>query len=262
MQSKLSGGSLLVIAVAVVVLASSFFGARPALTAQAPSPSAPVSSISVSGSAAIRVQPDRVVLMFGVEAFARTPREAQEADSRLSKQLITALRGLGIADKDIATADFTLQPEYDDWSSRQTIVGYWARNTIGVTLRDVTQLETVLVVALESGANAVDGIEFSVTNLRELRDQARAQAVQAAMEKATAMAGVANLRLGNVTSIQENAWYSGYYRSSGRQWTNVQNVVQDLSDSGAVTMDDGSIALGQIVVRADVSLTAEMVPGQ
>jgi hypothetical protein len=62
-----------------------------------------------------------------------------------------------------------------------------------------------------------------------------------------------------VTNISENSWYSGYYGPSGRQWTNTQNVVQDLSEAGALTIEDGSIALGQIVVRAEVSLTAEMV---
>ncbi len=173
--------------------------------------------------------------------------------------MLAALRGRNIADKDMATANFTLQPKYEDWGTRRQILGYWARNSIVVTLRDVTQLENLLVTGLEAGANAVDGIEFSVTNLRELRDQARAQAVQAAMEKAAAMASVAQLKLGEVTSIDEGSYYSGYYGSSGRQWTNVQNVVQDLSNAGAITIEDGSIALGQVVVRADVSLTAEMV---
>jgi uncharacterized protein YggE len=204
------------------------------------------------------VQPDRVVVAFGIETSGSTPRAARDLNASHARQVMDALRGMGIADKDMATASFTLQPEYDDWSRRQIIVGYWARNTIVVTLHDVAQLEDVLVAGLEAGANAVDGIEFSVTNLRELRDQARAQAVQAAMEKAAAMAEVANLALGDVTNINENSWYSGYYAPSGRQWTNYQNVVQDLSNEGALTIEDGSIAVGQIVVRAEVSLTAEM----
>lgn len=257
MQSKLSTGTVLAIAAAAVVLVGGLFGARPAPVQQADA--AHVGSISVSGSSAIRVQPDRVVVAFGIETFGDTPGAARDLNAGRSRQVMASLRALGIADKDIATASFTLQPEYDDWSSRRKIVGYWARNTIVVTLRDVAQLESVLVAGLEAGANAVDGIEFSVTNLRELRDQARAQAVQAAMEKAAAMAGVANLALGDVTNINENSWYSGYYGPSGRQWTNTQNVVQDLSDAGALTIEDGSIALGQIVVRAEVSLTAEMV---
>jgi hypothetical protein len=37
-------------------------------------------------------------------------------------------------------------------------------------------------------------------------------------------------------------------------------VVQDLATEGALTLEDGSISLGQIVVKAQVTLTAEIVP--
>jgi uncharacterized protein YggE len=216
-------------------------------------------SITVSGSSAIRVQPDRVVIVLGIETFARTPSASRDENARLSKVLLAAVRGQGIKDKDIATANLSLQPRYDDYE-RNIISGYGARNTIAVTLRDVAKLEPVLIAALEAGATSVDGVEFSVTNLRELRDRARDMAVQAAMEKAEAMCTSAGVGMGNVTNIHEGSWYSGYYGwRGGRQWTNVQNVVQDLADEGAITLEDGSISLGQIVVKAQVSLTAEIV---
>jgi hypothetical protein len=65
-----------------------------------------------------------------------------------------------------------------------------------------------------------------------------------------------------VTGIHEDSWYSGYFGWWGgrNQWTNVQNVVQDLAAEGAITLEDGSISLGQIVVKAQVSLTAQIVP--
>ncbi|MFL7792908.1 MAG: SIMPL domain-containing protein [Anaerolineae bacterium] len=218
-------------------------------------------SITVSGSSAIRVQPDRVVVVLGVETFARTPSASRDENARRSKAVLDAIRTQGIADKDIATADLTLQPRYDDYE-RNIVSGYGARNTIAVTLRDVEKLEPVLVATLEAGATSVDGVEFSVTNLRELRDRARDLAVKAALEKAAAMAESAGVGVGNVTGIHEDSWYSGYFGSwgSGRnQWTNVQNVVQDLAAEGALTLEDGSISLGQIVVKAQVTLTAEIV---
>ena len=77
-----------------------------------------------------------------------------------------------------------------------------------------------------------------------------------------AMAKTAGMSLGHVTSIHEGAWhygYSGWWRGS-RQWTNMQNVVQELASEGAIMLEDGSLSLGQIVVRAEVSLTTEIVP--
>jgi uncharacterized protein YggE len=218
-------------------------------------------SITVSGSSALRMQPDRVVVILGVETFARTPSASRDENAHRSKAVLAAIRALGVADKDVATANLTLQPRYDDYD-RNVISGYGARNTIAVTLRDVEKLEPVLVAALEAGATSVDGVEFSVTNLRELRDRARDLAVKAALEKAEAMSESASVRVGNVTGIREDSWYSGYFGGWGSRnhWTNVQNVVQDLAAEGAITLEDGSISLGQIVVKAQVSLTAEIVP--
>jgi uncharacterized protein YggE len=166
-----------------------------------------------------------------------------------------------VAERDIATADFDLRPRYDDYE-RNKISGYGASNTIAVTLRDVDKLEDVLVAALEAGATSVYGIEFSVTNLRELRDQAREMAVEAALEKADDMAAAAGVQRGGVTNIHEDAWdygYMGWFRG-GSRWTNTQNVVQNLAEVGAVTLEDGGISLGKISVKAQVSLTAEIVP--
>jgi uncharacterized protein YggE len=250
---------LLVIVAGLLLL--SLNGASPTAgsTAQAADSDAD-GAITVSGSSAIRVQPDRVVVVFGITTFARTPSASRDDNARRSKAVLAAVRAQGVKDKDIATASLSLQPRYEDYDWN-VISGYGARNTIAVTLRDVAKLEPVLIAALEAGATSVDGVEFSVTNLRELRDQARELAVQAALEKADAMAKAAGVRVGHVTNIREDSWYSGYFGWYGRQnqWTNVQNVVQDLADDGAITLEDGSISLGQIVVKAQVNLTAEIV---
>ena len=89
-------------------------------------------------------------------------------------------------------------------------------------------------------------------------------AIKAALEKAEAMAASAGMALGNVTNIHEDSWHYGYFswrRSGNRQWTNVQNVVQELAGEGGIMLDsDGSLSLGLIVVQAQVGLTAEIVP--
>jgi uncharacterized protein YggE len=258
MQTKNSGYAVLLVAIACL-LTWNVTSARPAAVAALPPEPAAAGSISVSGSSAIRVQPDRVVIIFGVETFAGTPRASQSQNARLGQAIITAIGAQQVAERDIATADLMIQPRYENYE-RNIISGYGTRTTIAVTLRDVQKLEPVLVAALEAGATTVDGIEFSVTNLRQLRDRARTQAVQAALEKARDMAAAAGMTAGSVTAISEDSW--NYYFGSwygNRQWTNYQNVVQDLAAEGAITLEDGSISLGQIVVKAEVSLTASLV---
>lgn len=236
---------------------------RPATPAAVASESAITRSITVSGSSAIRVQPDRVVVVFGVETFAKTPSGSQAENAELSRKVLDAIRAHGVEERDIATDRFNLQPGYEDGYYHRQIVGYWTVNTIAVTLRDVEKLEPVMIDALETGATSVDEVEFSVTNLRQLRDEARELAVKAALEKAEAIAAAAGVAVGDVTHISENDWHYGYFgfwRSGGRQWTNYQNVVQGLASEGALTLEDGSISLGQIVVKAQVGLTAEITP--
>lgn len=261
MQTKSSLNTILLLAIVGLLLWNGA-GARPNAIAMPPrQETRSVGSIRVTGSSAIRVQPNRVAVLFGIQTFAPTPGEARAQNARRSRAVVEAIREQGVAERDIATADFDIQPRYTDYD-RNIISGYAARNTIAVILRDVTRIQAVLVAALESGATTVDGIEFSTTNLRALRDQAREQAVQAALEKAEVMAEAAGMRLGHATDISEEDYWWGYYFGSwrgNRQWTNYQNVVQDLSAEGAIVLEDGAISLGQIVVTAQVSLMAEMV---
>jgi len=219
-------------------------------------------SISVSGSSAIRVQPDRVVVIIGVETYGTQPQSAQALNARSTRKVLQAIQAQDIEEKDISTAHFILEPDYEDGYYQRNIVGYWTRNTLAITLRDVDKLESVLITALDNGATSIDGVEFSVTNLRELKDQARELAIEAALEKAEDMADAAGMTVAGVTGIQENSdyWhYFGTWRNS-QQWTNVQNVVQELAADPSSDDGEDSISLGQIVVKAQVSLTAAMQP--
>jgi len=215
-----------------------------------------VGSISVSGSSAIRVQPDRAVVVLGVQTFAETPAQSQALNTQRMTHVRAAIRAVGVADKDVTTANFTIWPEYEDWGRHDLIRGYVTSNNIAVTVRDVSRVEELLVRSLEAGATSVEGIEFSVNNLRELRDDARALAVEAAMEKAADMAAAAGISIGQVTAIGEQSW--NYYGGLSRNWTANQNVVQDPFGEGAILLEDGSISLGQITVRAEVSVSVQL----
>jgi uncharacterized protein YggE len=214
-----------------------------------------------TGTAVIRVQPDKATLRLGVQTFAVTPRESQARNARIVEVALQAIRDEGVPAQDIATDYFALRPEYDNWQhGDRKIVGYWTDNTVLVTLRQVDKLSDVLAAALEAGATTVDDVTFSTTRLRELRDQARAMAVRAALEKAQALAGAVNLTAGDVQNISENSWsyYWGSWNSRG-QWANQQqNVMQVVSSPGAPPLDDGEFSLGQIVVQAQVDLTVAL----
>ena len=99
------------------------------------------------------------------------------------------------------------------------------------------------------------------TELRKYRDQARALAIQAAKEKAVALAGELDQQVGAPTHIQEvhSSWYSGYSSWWGSRLGNAmtQNVIQEVS--GGDWTGDGSMSPGQIQITSRVSVSFELV---
>lgn len=261
-----------VLALAVALLVGALLTAAiplpsPARAAAAPlgsagndsTPAATAGRLRTSGNAVIRVQPDRASIRFGVLTFAGTPRHAQSENEAIVKKVLAAIRGQGVDARDIATDHFSVRPEYDyPMRGNRSLVGYWSENGIEVTLRDVDLLSPVLIAALDAGATSVDNLSFSTTRMRELRDEARALAVKAALEKAADLATAAGVDTGAVTDIEENSWsyYSGYWNRSG-QWVNqAQNVVQEMAPSSlGQELEDGEFSLGQIIVQASVQVS-------
>jgi uncharacterized protein YggE len=230
----------------------------PTPAAAAPTPEACSSgrTIQVSGAAVVNVTPDRVLIQLGVQSNGVTVNEVESANTRAIRQVVQALRGQGIAEKDIATDWYIVEPLYDDYDSLY-IKGYRINNLVAVTLRDVKKVSSVIAAALKAGANQVVDVEFYTSQLRTYRDQARELAMKAAGEKAAALAGAAGAAPGCVLSIGENSWSyfnSWWYRGNQNLWA--QNVVQN-AGSGSGTSgagDEGPVSLGQISVRAEVTV--------
>jgi uncharacterized protein YggE len=113
---------------------------------------------------------------------------------------------------------------------------------------------------LEAGANYVHGIDFRTTELRRHRDHARSLALQAAEEKAEAMATDMGQRIGRPLSIREDhygwwSWYGSWWGSRGGGRA-TQNVVQ--SAGTAPRNLEGPTSPGQLSVTARVTVSFEL----
>ncbi|HTP09226.1 MAG TPA: SIMPL domain-containing protein, partial [Anaerolineae bacterium] len=157
-------------------------------------------SIQVSGSATVKVIPDLVTVQLGVTSNATTPQAVYDQNTAAMKKVIAAIRLLGVAEKDISTDYYLIQPVYSDYNSLD-IRGYRISNHLVVNLKDVSKVSQVLAVALSAGANEVVDVQFKTSQLRQYRDQARQLAMQAAQEKARDLAGAANAQPGCVLNI-------------------------------------------------------------
>jgi hypothetical protein len=245
---------LLVAVIAVLVYA-----------AWAPNPAAPPLQsaeprlVTVTGDADVRVVPDEVILTLGVETWDENLDVAkQENDARVERLLALAARS-GIQSQHVQTDHLSIEPRYTDEYVKRDFIGFFVRKTVVITLRDMAAFEDVLSGALQGGATHVHGIEFHTTELRKYRDEARSLAIQAAREKAEALAAELGQTVGQPHAIHEDqgSWWSSYNWWWGARWGGgmAQNVIQE---SGGGAPEDGSLAPGQIKVNARVTVSFEM----
>ncbi len=186
--------------VSIVVLASG-------CTSPAPAPAAePTRSITVVGQGKAYGTPDVVRTTVGVEARSVSIDEALADTNARIASILTALRQLGVADKDLQTSNFSVYLAQQSKPGVEETDGplfYHVSNQVSVTLRDITKLGELLGQVLNSGANTVYGVSFGVDDTTALESEARADAVADAKSRAEALAGLNNVTLGRVLSVSE-----------------------------------------------------------
>ncbi len=217
-------------------------------------------TVSVSGEAEVKVVPDQVTLNLGVETWDRNLTLAKKQNDDRVRAVLAASKGLGVDAKNTQTDFISVETTYDGSRGRNILTGYFVRKSIVITLKETARFEALLSATLEAGANHLHGVDFRTSELRKYRDQARALAIKAAKEKATALAKELGQSIGKPQSIQENGswWYSSH--SSG--WVpryggmmQVQNASVGGGGRGDPSSEDSTVALGQISVRAGTQVT-------
>ena len=217
--------------------------------------------ITVTGDAEMRVVPDEVILTLGVETWDKDLSKAKRENDERVKAVLELAKNYGVESKYIQTDYISIEPHYQDSYRREDFIGYFVRKTIVITLKDINKFEDLLTSALEAGVNYVHGIQFRTTELRQHRDEARALAIKAAQEKANALAGALDQRVGKPHTIQEDqvGWWSWYNAWWGSPWSGglaTQNVIQEVG--GESFISEGGLAPGQITVNARVTVTFEL----
>lgn len=165
-------------------------------------------AISVTGEATISAPPDQAQLDAGVTTDAKTAHEAADANNVAMGKVLAALKGSGLAEKDVQTSRLSLQPQYanrtpSNPNAPPSIVGYHASNRVTIKLHDVTKVASTIDALVGAGANDIGGINFSVSQASKLLDDARDKAIADARRKAEIYAKAAGVTLGAPLAISE-----------------------------------------------------------
>lgn len=166
-------------------------------------------SVTVTGEGQAYARPDQAQINMGVVSDAKTAAVALKANSEKMNGLINTLKNKGIAEKDILTSNFSVNPQYryDNVSGQQraTITGYQVSNDVQVKIRSLPSLGEILDAVVTVGANNVNGINFSIAEPASVLDQARQKAMADAKRKAELYAGAAGVKVGRVLYITESS---------------------------------------------------------
>lgn len=221
-------------------------------TVQTVASTTPPYTVTVGAKGSVMVEPDVAYLNLAVETRGSKAMEAQQANAdKFALVEKTLYEKFGIDKKDVKTTGFNVQPEYNyTEKDGQVLKGYVAVHSIQVTYRKLPEIGKLFDALSASGANRIDGVQFST----EKKEQYELDALKKAMDNAAAKAGV-------------------LATSAKRQLKGVINIVQgDVSDNPILfpreqaqmnfaTADSAassSVQSGQIEISTSVTVQYEM----
>lgn len=222
-----------------------------ALAAPAAAQTAPaVPTLTAFGNGSASATPDIAVVTLGVVSEAALAKDALDANASNMADVIKAITGAGVAEKDIATSGLFVDPIYSDAShspdGSSKITGYRVTNQLTIRVRDLAASGPLLDKVISAGANRVNGISFEIGKADTLRDAAIRAAIADARAKAELMADAAGVKLGALQSVNAN-------ENGGQP---VFRAAMAMKDAGAVPQVMG----GTQEIGANATLVYEIMP--
>ena len=189
---------------AFLLLTGTLAPVRAAIVRPAPSWEAVVSEgLTAHGHAELTVKPDIARFTATVTTQAAKQDDAAQDNARRTTAVLAALKAAGVADQDIQTESYSVQPQYDYKPSPPVQTGFQAANSVQVTIRNLSKAGSILDTATQAGATEVSGLSLDLADRTAAERRALAAAVLEARAKADAMAQAAGIGRGPLLSLTE-----------------------------------------------------------
>lgn len=172
-----------------------------------------INMISVSGKGEEVVVPDVATFSFSVTETAKTVGDAQTKATEKTNAALAAVRSEGVADKDIKTTSYNINPHYEYVQGvctstgcnpgKSVLTGYEVSQTIEVKVRDLSKAGKLFETVGTLGVQNVNSLAFSIDDIDGVKEKAQAKAIADAREKAKKLAKSLDVRLGDITSFSD-----------------------------------------------------------
>ena len=161
--------------------------------------------VQVTGSGKASATPNVVRLALGITCEGDDVSSALRQVGERVQAIGEAARTQDVRGNDISSTGAGVHPRYD--RDGQRVVGYQAFHRLGVVVRDVERVGSVVdaLAAVAGNSLSVDSIQLDLSDVSALEDEARAAAFLEARAKAAQYAALSDASLGAVVSVVEVA---------------------------------------------------------
>jgi len=175
------------------------------------------STVTVSGSGLVNIQPDRAILTIGVTSQDSSAQAAAQQNAAVMSNVIAALGTIGINSSSIQTTSYNINPQTQYSNGPAVITGYQVTNEIEVTIQVPSaslgtlgaKVGQAIDAATAQGANEIYGIQFTASSgaINQATNQALALAVQDAAGQAKVVATALGVTVIGVVSVDASPNY-------------------------------------------------------
>ena len=171
-------------------------------------------TISVNGTGEAVAVPDIGQFTFDVRTEAETADVAQSQNAETTNTILAWLKEQGVAETDIRTNSYNLNPRYQ-YEERicsaggycppgeRVLTGYEVRQSVTVRIQDLDTASTLIGGVGEQGATNISSLTFTIDDEDALQAEARSEAITDAKAKAEVLASELGMKLGKLVGFHE-----------------------------------------------------------
>jgi hypothetical protein len=168
-------------------------------------------TVTVNGIGKVTGQNNIAVTTIGYSNTDKEVAKAQMDNKEVMDKVMADLQKIGIEDKDLQT-NYMIHPDYDYLPEKgQVLKGYKVSHSVTIKIRDLQKINEVFDLAGKYGATEVGGLNFTIDDPTNLKDEARNKAMEDAKLNAVQLAQSLGVRLGEVVSYNEYDSSNDYY---------------------------------------------------
>ncbi len=217
-----------------------------------------INSMSFSGHGEVKAVPDIANISFTLKQESKTVKEAQGIVTGIETKVLKFLSDSKIDTKDIKTTNSSFYPKYDYSNycanayphpcdpSKPKITGYEVSEAINVKIRNTGDVGKIIDELGKLGVSELSGPNFVIDKEDALKAEARKNAIDDAKEKAEKLAKDLGIRLGKITSFNENGNYP------------MPMMYAEGAMSKSADTRTPSIPKGENTISSDVTITYEI----